>query len=280
MLRRRIGWTMVVLSLALHLLTLYCFTRQPDRFAAFTVMPIWLWGGIGLVLSMTAFIFMKASLSLVLTGVWAVTLLVGADEARVLAHFGKSAPEPGPAAFHKGAPLMRVITMNCAGFEMGNPAKDIALWQPDVVLLQDTYPHQVRQIADALYGGHGDYRAHLTIGIITKWKIQREVRNPTQRSQQVTIQAPDGRNFEVLNLHLVTAATDLRLWRRESWQEHRINRAIRQNELLVALNTLTLDPEVVQNTVGILFKQREDIAALEPLLEALLQPDPVTESSN
>ena len=49
---------------------------------------------------------------------------------------------------------------------------------------------------------------------------------------------------------------------------------------LVALNTLTLDPEVVQNTVGILFKQREDIAALEPLLEALLQPDPVTESSN
>ncbi len=49
---------------------------------------------------------------------------------------------------------------------------------------------------------------------------------------------------------------------------------------LVALNTLTLDPEVVQNTVGILFKQREDIAALEPLLDALLQPDPVTESSN
>ena len=39
---------------------------------------------------------------------------------------------------------------------------------------------------------------------------------------------------------------------------------------LVALNTLQLDPEVVQNTVGILFKQREDIAALEPMLEALL----------
>jgi MoxR-like ATPase len=48
---------------------------------------------------------------------------------------------------------------------------------------------------------------------------------------------------------------------------------------LVALNTLTLDPEVVQSTVGILFKQREDIAALEPLLEALLQPDPDTQSS-
>jgi MoxR-like ATPase len=48
---------------------------------------------------------------------------------------------------------------------------------------------------------------------------------------------------------------------------------------LVALNTLTLDPEVVQNTVGILFKQREDIAALEPLLDALLQPEPDAETS-
>ncbi|MDO9025818.1 MoxR family ATPase [Zwartia sp.] len=43
---------------------------------------------------------------------------------------------------------------------------------------------------------------------------------------------------------------------------------------LVALNTLQLDPEVVQSTVGILFKQREDLAALEPMLEALLAPNP------
>ena len=44
---------------------------------------------------------------------------------------------------------------------------------------------------------------------------------------------------------------------------------------LVALNTLKLDPEVIQNTVGILFKQREDIEALEPILQTLLQPVPV-----
>ncbi len=43
---------------------------------------------------------------------------------------------------------------------------------------------------------------------------------------------------------------------------------------LVALNTLQLDPEVIQSTVGILFKQREDLAALEPMLEALLAPNP------
>ena len=43
---------------------------------------------------------------------------------------------------------------------------------------------------------------------------------------------------------------------------------------LVALDTLTLDPEVVQDTAGILFKQREDVAALLPLIDDLLQPEP------
>lgn len=42
---------------------------------------------------------------------------------------------------------------------------------------------------------------------------------------------------------------------------------------LVALNTLMLDPEVVQDTAGILFKQREDVAALLPLIDQLLQPE-------
>jgi MoxR-like ATPase len=41
---------------------------------------------------------------------------------------------------------------------------------------------------------------------------------------------------------------------------------------LVALDTLQLDPEVVNDTAGILFKQREDVAALTPLVPQLLEP--------
>jgi MoxR-like ATPase len=43
---------------------------------------------------------------------------------------------------------------------------------------------------------------------------------------------------------------------------------------LVALDTLALDPEVIQDTAGILFKQREDVAALVPLIDELLRPAP------
>ncbi|RYD48280.1 MAG: hypothetical protein EOP85_03880, partial [Verrucomicrobiaceae bacterium] len=239
-LSRRLGWTLVGASLLLHILTVYCFSRQPEKLAAFTVMPIWLWGGIGLFLSCLAFYFLRASLSLIMTAVWIVTLLVGADEARVLANFGKSPPLPGAAENYDGSPVMRVVTMNTAFFRYGNPSQDIASWQPDVVLLQDIHPHQVRQIADVLYGGHGDYRTHQTNGIVTRWKIQQEVRNPDplKRNQQITIERPDGARMEVVNVHLASAATDLRLWRRSAWVGHRNNRRLRVQELSVVQQVL------------------------------------------
>lgn len=230
---RRIGWTLVGISLLLHIFTVYCFARQPDRFAAFTVMPIWLWGGCGLLLSSIAYYFLRASLSLVMTAVWVVTLLVGADEARVLANFGKSPPRPGHAEPYEDKPVIRVITLNCALFKYDNPSTDIAAWQPDIVLLQDATPDQVRQIADVLYAGHGDYRANQTSGVVTRWKIQREVRNPdpTQRDEQVSILLPSGGEIEVVNVHLLTAATDLRLWHKDAWVSHRNNRVLRMKEL-------------------------------------------------
>jgi len=41
---------------------------------------------------------------------------------------------------------------------------------------------------------------------------------------------------------------------------------------LVALDTLNIDPELVSDTAGILFKQREDVEALSPMVESLLAP--------
>jgi len=42
---------------------------------------------------------------------------------------------------------------------------------------------------------------------------------------------------------------------------------------LVALNTSVVDPEVIGDTAGILFKQREDVAQLLPMSHALLSQD-------
>lgn len=237
---RGLGWTMVGLSLLLQLFTIYTFVLQPDRFAAFTVMPIWLWGGFGMLLTLAAYYFLRARFSLVMTGIWTLTLLLGADEARVLLNFSKSPPQPGRVAPYEGRPVLRVLTLNCSSFNYGNPAADIARWQPDIVLLQEVYPHQVKQIADTLYGGRGDFRCHSTNGLITRWKIKRDIPNPDQnrRAQEVTVRTPGGSELEIVNVHLPSAATDLRLWRKYAWSAHRANRRLRLAELDVTRKIL------------------------------------------
>jgi endonuclease/exonuclease/phosphatase (EEP) superfamily protein YafD len=237
--RRRFGWTLVLLSLVLHLVTVFAFSVQPDKLAAFTVVPIWIWGGVGLLFSTFAFYFLRAPLSLILTGVWALTILVGSDEVRALGNLGKEAPKPGPAAPYRSKNVLRVLTMNTAMFQFGDPSDEIAAWNPDVVLLQQTMPQDVRKIATRLYQGGGDLRTFGLNGVITRWKVERESRNHLIRNQQLTLALPDGTKLQVVNLHLSTAATDLRLWNRSAWKNHRDNRVFRKQEISLALQILS-----------------------------------------
>jgi len=239
--KRRCGWLLVLASLALHAFTVFAFARQPDPLAAFTVMPIWVWGAIGLLATGIAFLFLRAPLSLVVTGLWAITLLLGADEARIIGNLGHAPPEPVNTPIGGVTPL-RVATLNVAHFARGDPADDIVRWNPDIVLLQEAPTYRVKYIADRLYDGTGDFRGYANNGVVTRWRITREVRNPDPQfrffNHNVTVRLPDERLVEVVNLHLSSAATDLRLWDPDCWREHHRNRRNRRLEIAVALQIL------------------------------------------
>ena len=67
----------------------------------------------------------------------------------------------------------------------------------------------------------------------------------------------------------------VRLCPRQPQRAPGIAESVEWAKALVALDTLVLDPEVIQDTAGILFKQREDVAALTPeRLQQLLAPEP------
>lgn len=235
---KSLGWILIGLSLLLHGFTVFCFGIQPDRLAAFTVLPVWFWGACGLFFSCTAFFCFRAPLSLMMSLVWAMTILAGSDEAKVLGNFATSSPKPGAAAPFKNTPVLRVLTLNCAMNRFGDPAADIARWNPDIVLLQEVSPRDARAIFSRVFGGSGSYRSFATNAILTRWKIQRQVLNSGQRCQQLTIARPDGSTFEVINIHLLSAATDLRFWKKQTWSLHHANRARRVRELSVALKVL------------------------------------------
>lgn len=189
-------------------------------------------------LSVFAFCFLRAPLSLIVTAVWAITLSVGMDEAKALSNFThpKISETRQPPEDRVG--VIRILTVNCAGFAFGDPTEDIRKWNPDIILLQQVLPHRVKRISDVLYGGNGDYRAYRSNGIVTRHEIKREVRNPFMSNQQVTLELPSGRQIEVVNVHLATAATDMRLWNKESRASHYINRDVRRKELSTVLQVL------------------------------------------
>jgi Endonuclease/Exonuclease/phosphatase family len=236
--RRALGWGCVGASLLIHALTVWGYARQPDSLAAFTVLPIWFWGGIGLLMSVFAFCFLRAPLSLIVTAVWAVTLSVAMDEAKALSNFNHPKIAIERRMILDGQRIIRVATVNCANFVHGNPVDDLGEWKPDIILLQQVLPHRVKQIAEALYGGSGDFRAYQTNGIVTRFEIRREVRNPMTRNQQVTMRLPEGDEIEVVNVHLTSAATDMRLWSPKSSTLHRQNRDLRRKNLSVTFQVL------------------------------------------
>jgi endonuclease/exonuclease/phosphatase (EEP) superfamily protein YafD len=228
---QRLGWTCVAISFLLHAFTVFCYTRQPDSFAAYTVLPFWFWGSIGVSLTLFACYYLRTPLSGIMAFIWAVTLLVGSDESTALRHQTIAPPQPGPPVAFQGKPVIRVISLNCAIFNFGDPSQDLARWQPDIVLLQDVLNHHVKTISQTLYQGHGNFRHRETNGIVTRWKIKREIYDPRQRNHQVTLVMHDGREIEVVNVHLLSAATDLRFWKKSAWQNHRDNRLKREREL-------------------------------------------------
>ncbi len=227
------------LSLALHLFTVILYIRLPSRFAAFTVFPIWVWGLIGLLLAVFCFIIFRARLSLTLILIWTFTILLVSDEARSLGRLGIDPLKEGPPKPHAGSKVLRVITFNCA--RTANPAEAILGFEPDIIFLQEI-PHTylLKQLIDQLFNGAGDYRYEPSKGcaVIVRGTLNNEIEVPKYRSQILSAELPSGRSVQLLNVHLQPAATNLRLFSRECWQEHSENRRLRQNELFYALGIL------------------------------------------
>lgn len=241
--RKFFAVALVLASLGFHLVTVVIFTRQPDRFAAFTVIPIWIWGTAGLLLSSSAFILFRARFSLFATAAWALTILFLADETRPLARFGLQSLDVGEPAPFKGQDVIRVATINWAG-SGENFSGPIIRYQPDLLFIQEIpHPYRLRQLNERLFEGKGDYRydKHTRCGLVVRGEIEHHIPNPRElpyRNQQARVRLQDGRRIELVNVHLQAASTDLRLWRRDCWRAHHHNRKRRRMEIAVTLQKL------------------------------------------
>lgn len=232
---RRFGWLWLGVSTFLYLLTLLAYSLQPDHLAAMSALPIWMWGGVGVALSLIAWRCLKTRKPILLTGLWVITAILSADEIRVVKNIGNESPKPGSVEPYEDDQPIRVITLNAAQFRFGDPSEDIAAWKPDIVILQETPGHLGNQLKRELYGDKGSISTNYLNTIITRWKITKQTRNPDRdfnyTHHNVTIELPNQQTIDVVNLHLTSAATNMRLWSPNCWKEHKHNRYNRKVEM-------------------------------------------------
>jgi endonuclease/exonuclease/phosphatase family metal-dependent hydrolase len=236
---RYLPLALLVLSLFLHLITLVLYVRLPLRFAAFTVFPIWVWGSIGLTLASITFLFFRIRISLALILIWLFTILLMSDEAKSIGRIGSETVEAGVPARFADSSVLRVVTLNCAG--RADPITAVESYVPDIVFLQEIpHAYHLKHLIDKLYSGHGDYRydSAKRCAVIVRGQIVNQEPVAKYRSQLVTAVMPSGRRLQLLNVHLQSAATNLRFYDRDCWREHSQNRLLRQLELTYALQLL------------------------------------------
>ncbi len=240
---------LVIASLVLHVITAASYIRQPDLMAAFTVYPIWMWSLLGLFLSVTAFLFWRAQLSLMLATLWLLTILTASDESHALVNIGKEIPQAGKAKPFRSQKTLRICTINWGAVNLGSEevrkqAQIIADYQPDILFMQEIPEWQTQIIADIVYPIRGDFRVEKRSAIFTKWQIHQSIPNPMQHSHHSTLrlpktrQHPEGRLIDCINFHLKSAITDMRLWDSSCWKNHAANRKLQRKQVIWSLTLL------------------------------------------
>jgi endonuclease/exonuclease/phosphatase (EEP) superfamily protein YafD len=228
------------------------FVLHLDWLALLLVVPLPLWCFAGLAIAALGWWVLRAPLSWISSVLWLLVLMLAADEVRVLANYATPEPKKNVPLRSDGKTVMRVMTLNCRNFEMGNPVPAILEWHPDIVLLQEIHPFWVRSITEQLFhnDGGGDYRVHKANGIVSRWPIRDMKRDERYRDLHVLIEQPDGALLTVANVHLLSAVTDLRPWSLPCWREHWKARQMRRDEMLKTTQSLaSLTPTRVQASI-------------------------------
>lgn len=219
-------------SWALLAIIIWLASMQPLAMAALNVVPVWLWAVLGVWLCIVSLHFRPTRVGRWLLLGWLGASFALIDEVRPLLRVWKSSPQPRNG-LATGTPL-RVLTLNAKTFQGGNSAGLIASYSPDLIFFQEIDGKQVDEIRAVAFPEGSDTRHFYGLAILSRWNIRHVTRSQRFRHLVATIDSPSG-PVTAVNLHLATAATDLRLWNPDAWRTHAHNRRARELEVAAAL---------------------------------------------
>ena len=143
---------------------------QPDACAAVLVLPRWVWLAPGLLLVAVGWRQKGKRYAGTIAALWLVYAVLYVEEIASLARWRGRRQAEWQSARARGEAL-RVISLNCGG---GDPkaAAEMAGYQPDIVLLQESPPRSdVEQLATQFFGAEAGVLCGLDASIIVRGQL-------------------------------------------------------------------------------------------------------------
>ena len=222
----------VVLCAAVSL----CLLVQPDRLAAVVLVPPWCWLVPGVALGVAGCRQNKRLLVAVL-GLWTLFAVLFVEEARSLLRVSGS-PSAVRRTWRDGGETVRVVSLNC---NVGRPhcAEEVAAWNPDVVLLQESPSREaLNELSQMLFGDDGEVLHGGDVSILVNGKITRSSSNRSSNFVHAKVELANGFRADVVGLRLAPPAFRLDFWRSGFWSEHRDVRIKHRRQILGLMRRL------------------------------------------
>jgi len=222
----------------LHFAIVLCITKQWDRVTAVTIFPVWLWAVAGCVLALLSRAFRPTGLVTAVAAIWIITAVIMADETSAMGRLAQPQLGEERTPFFHGKLVYRIVTLNCSRRNVA-AMREVARFQPDIVLLQEVPPTtDVHALAKEMFGMRGQTITNGHCAVIARGTLQlvRSSMAPAPPYAQVILTLDDGRQIEVFSAHLAHAVTRWDLWDPECWRAHRANRQQRRSQLIHILN--------------------------------------------
>lgn len=231
--------------LALHFLVMMCYINRWDQFVTITLIPIWIWAIIGILLSLFSLLVLKGKLAILSLLTWLGTGLICADETPALLREIKDSylRSNSPAKQERGAkPIdpnhLRVISLNCTTRNI-EAAKELKSLQPDIILLQECPSNpELRQLAQHFFEDQGSYVSSRHNAIIARDKLSLIEEKSHSSSVYATLETADGKKIDLINLHLQGSIPRLDIWNPECWKTHIAARQQNRSQLQAIVNRL------------------------------------------
>jgi hypothetical protein len=210
--------TLIPVTLLLVYLTVaVSLLNRWDTMVVVTLIPVWLWAGVGMAASLLCWLICRGLPSLLL---FCLCLATGVTFSEETAGIGREliVATRGTVADGSGAATIRIVNVNCGGSE--SVLRRAMETQPDVLVIQEAPETAVLEaVADQLYGIERCVSSHRRNAILARGKLLGVLQDPANATLHARVKRADGFIIDITNLHLDGCAPSLKMWRPAVWKQ-------------------------------------------------------------